>query len=56
MQALFEKEAIANSVYPIDDRSYERFNAKRAGRPDLMGDRTSLTLLKGWKVSRRTRS
>jgi arylsulfatase len=47
MQALFEKEAIANSVYPIDDRSYERFNAKRAGRPDLMGDRTSLTLFEG---------
>jgi len=47
MQALFEKEAIANSVYPIDDRSYERFNAKRAGRPDLMGGRTSLTLFEG---------
>jgi arylsulfatase A-like enzyme len=47
MQALFEKEAIANSVYPLDDRSYERFNAKRAGRPDLMGDRTSLTLFEG---------
>jgi arylsulfatase len=47
MKALFRKEAIANSVYPIDDRSYERFNAKRAGRPDLMGDRTSLTLFEG---------
>ena len=44
MQDLFEKEAIANNVYPLDDRSYERFNAAIAGRPDLMGDRTSLTL------------
>jgi len=44
MMELFKKEAIANSVYPLDDRSYERFNAAIAGRPDLMGDRTSLTL------------
>jgi len=47
LQALFEKEAIANNVYPLDDRSYERFNAAIAGRPDLMGDRTSLTLGQG---------
>jgi arylsulfatase len=47
MQALFEKEAIANNVYPLDDRTYARFNAKRAGRPDLMGDRTTLTLSEG---------
>ncbi len=44
---LFEKEAIANNVYPLDDRLYERFNAAIAGRPDLMGDRTSLTLAQG---------
>jgi len=44
---LFEKEAIANSVYPLDDRVYERFNAAIAGRPDLMGGRTSLTLSEG---------
>lgn len=44
MKDLFEKEAIANNVYPIDDRLYERFNAAIAGRPDLMGDRKSLTL------------
>ncbi len=44
---LFEKEAIANNVYPLDDRLYERFNAAIAGRPDLMGDRTSLTLEDG---------
>jgi arylsulfatase len=47
MQDLFEKEAIANSVYPLDDRLYERFNAAIAGRPDLMGDRRSLTLADG---------
>ena len=47
MQDLFEKEAIANNVYPLDDRLYERFNAALAGRPDLMGDRKSLTLADG---------
>ncbi len=47
MIALFEKEAIANNVYPLDDRLYERFNAAIAGRPDLMGDRKSLTLADG---------
>jgi hypothetical protein len=47
MIALFEKEAIANNVYPLDDRLYERFNAAIAGRPDLMGDRKSLTLRNG---------
>ena len=47
MIAIFEKEAIANNVYPLDDRLYERFNAKIAGRPDLMGDRKSLSLADG---------
>lgn len=47
MQALFLKEAEANFVLPMDDRSTERFNAKIAGRPDLMGDRTSLTVFPG---------
>ena len=47
LQDLFEKEAIKNHVYPIDDRLYERFNAAVAGRPDLMGDRKSLTLAQG---------
>lgn len=47
MQDLFEKEAIANNVYPLDDRLYERFNAAIAGRPDLMGDRKTLTLAHG---------
>jgi arylsulfatase len=47
LKALFEKEALRNNVYPLDDRTYARFNAKRAGRPDLMGDRTTLTLSEG---------
>jgi arylsulfatase A-like enzyme len=47
LQKLFEEEAIANNVYPLDDRVYERFNAAIAGRPDLMGDRKSLTLSDG---------
>jgi len=47
MQELFDKEAVANSVYPLDDRVFERFNAATAGRPDLMGDRKSLTLAHG---------
>jgi arylsulfatase A-like enzyme len=47
LKELFEKEAIANNVYPLDDRLYERFNAATAGRPDLMGDRKSLTLAQG---------
>ncbi len=47
LQEVFKKEAIANNVFPLDDRLYERFNAKLAGRPDLMGDRKSLTLAHG---------
>jgi len=47
MQALFMKEAVSHQVLPIDDRTLERFDAKIAGRPDLMGDRTSLTLYEG---------
>jgi hypothetical protein len=47
MQDLFLKEAIKNRVLPIDDRVIERLNPASAGRPDLMGDRTSLTLSAG---------
>jgi arylsulfatase len=49
LQDLFMKEAVKYNVLPIDDRSIERVNAKLAGRPDLMGDRTSLTLGEGMK-------
>jgi arylsulfatase len=47
LQDLFTQEAIRNHVYPLDDRRVERFNAAIAGRPDLMGPRTSLTLHEG---------
>jgi arylsulfatase len=47
LQTLFMKEATKNRVLPIDDRVLERVNAASAGRPDLMGKRTSLTLSEG---------
>lgn len=47
LQARFVEEALANHVFPLDDRRSERFNAAIAGRPDLMGSRTSLTLYEG---------
>ena len=47
LQDLFMKEAARNHVLPIDDRRAERLNAAIAGRPDLMGDRTSLTVYPG---------
>jgi arylsulfatase A-like enzyme len=47
LQALFMKEATKYRVLPIDDRSIERLNPASAGRPDLMGNRTSLTLAEG---------
>jgi arylsulfatase len=47
MQEIFNNEATKNHVFPIDDRRFERFNAETAGRPDLMGKRTSLTLYEG---------
>jgi arylsulfatase len=47
LQQLFIKEAIKNHVLPIDDRRAERFNAEIAGRGDIMGSRTSLTLYEG---------
>jgi arylsulfatase len=49
LQDLFSKEAIANRVLPLDDRLFERLNAERVGRPELMGSRTSLTLYAGMK-------
>jgi arylsulfatase len=47
LQDLFAREAIRNHVFPLDDRRVERFDAALAGRPDLMGPRTSLTLYEG---------
>jgi arylsulfatase len=47
LQDLFMKEVVKYNVLPIDDRVFERLNAELVGRPDLMGDRTSLTLHAG---------
>jgi arylsulfatase len=47
MQDLFIQEATKYRVLPIDDRVFERISAASAGRPDLMGDRASLTLSPG---------
>jgi arylsulfatase len=49
LQKLFIAEAIKYRVLPLDDRFLERVNAQLAGRPDLMGGRTSLTLYGGMK-------
>jgi arylsulfatase A-like enzyme len=47
MQALFMSEAEKYHVLPIDDRTIERTNAALAGRPDVLGGRTSLKLYEG---------
>jgi arylsulfatase len=47
MEKLFMEEAEKNNALPIDDRVIERMNPALAGRPDLLGDRTSLTLYDG---------
>jgi arylsulfatase len=47
MQTLFMQEAEKYHVLPIDDRTIERMNPALAGRPDVLGDRTSLTLYEG---------
>jgi arylsulfatase len=47
LQALFMKEAAKYHVLPIDDRVFERLDAKLVGRPDLMAGRTSLALAEG---------
>ncbi len=47
LQELFLSEAEKYQVLPIDDRRQERANATLAGRPTLMGNRTSLTVYEG---------
>jgi arylsulfatase len=47
LQERFLEEAIRYRVLPLDDRFLERAIAPLVGRPDLMGDRTSLTLYPG---------
>jgi len=47
LEALFLEEAVKYNVLPLDDRTLERFDPAIAGRPDLMGARTSLTIYPG---------
>jgi arylsulfatase A-like enzyme len=47
MESLFMWQAQKHHVLPIDDRTIIRTNAALAGRPDLLGSRTSLTLYEG---------
>ncbi len=51
LQEAFNQEAIKNHVFPIDDRRSERFDPDIAGRPDLMGPRTSLTVYEGMSIA-----
>lgn len=44
LRSMFEGEALKYHVYPLDDRLAERFNPVIAGRPTVLGDRTSQTL------------
>ena len=47
LRALFMSEGEKYHALPIDDRVIARMNPAIAGRPDLLGDRTSLTLYDG---------
>jgi len=51
LQKAFDDEAVKNHVYPLDDRRSERFDAAIAGRPDLMGTRTSLSVYEGMSIA-----
>jgi len=51
LQKLFLKEAVKYNVLPLDDRMLERLNPEIAGRPGLMGTRTSLTLYEGMSIA-----
>jgi arylsulfatase A-like enzyme len=50
LQDLFMSEGAKYHVLPIDSRYVERFNAEIAGRPELMGGRTSMTLYEGMSL------
>ena len=49
LQALFMAQAEKYHVLPIDDRLYERLDAKLVGRPTVMDGRSTLTLGEGMK-------
>ena len=44
MKEKFMEQAIENQVLPLDDRLLERLVPSVAGRPTLLGDRTSMDL------------
>jgi arylsulfatase len=48
LKKVFLQEAKAYNVLPIDDRTIERFDARIAGRPDLMNGRKQLVLYPGF--------
>ncbi len=47
LQELFLIEAAKYNVFPLDDRTAERFNAAIAGRPDLPSGRSTMTFYPG---------
>lgn len=47
LQDLFMVEAAKYNVFPLDDRRTELLNPDLAGRPDLLGGRTSMTFYPG---------
>ena len=47
MKELFMQQAIENQVLPLDDRLLERLLPEVAGRPTMMGNRTTLDLYPG---------
>jgi arylsulfatase len=49
LQEQFLIEAAKYQVFPLDDRTIERFIPALAGRPDLMGHRTSMTFFAGMR-------
>lgn len=47
LQAAFLAEARQYNVTPLDDRVFERVIGAQVGRPDLMGERKSITVAEG---------
>ncbi len=47
LQDLFMIEAAKYNVFPLDDRTFERFNPAIAGRPDLVAGRKTMTFYPG---------
>jgi arylsulfatase len=47
MKKIFDREAIRNKVYPIDDRKAERIFPDIAGRPDILKGRKEMNFYEG---------